>query len=446
MDFASARYVLTSFDGGTKLKATIRQPDKYRFFDQLHDGDLIPRGAGLSYPAASFGPTGTAVDCSAFNRFLSYEDGILNVEAGVTLGQLYNFLIKRGRYISVQPGHPDITVGGCVAADVHGKNQLHDGTFSSLVKAIELFHPKHGFTKLSRTQNAELFDLTCGGYGLTGIMTAVSLQTKSIPSPHVEIITIPVPAVEDVEAIMKEYVNQYDLIYSWHDFTTKGDKFGRGFIKAARFLTSDRACSDLDQRDRHPRRTLYSERRGDYRLSFFSPSRTLPFNRLYYLEEMLHPSVRKMELYDFLFPVHDKEIYFKLFGSRGFHECQYIIPSDAYGQWLESVKAYLSRHPIPVALASAKLFAGEKHLLRFTGNGVCMALDFPRSDRSLQFVEFINNLAIISGAIPNIIKDSHLSARVVSACYPEYESFRSRLRAFDPDRLFRSDLSERLGL
>ncbi|MCW1891753.1 MAG: FAD-binding oxidoreductase [Candidatus Uhrbacteria bacterium] len=446
MSFPSTRTILTSFDGGVVLQASVQKPDKYRFFDSLGDVALIPRGAGLSYPAASFGSESTSVDLSNFNRLLSYQDGLLHVEAGATLGQVYNFLIKHGRYLPIQPGHPDITIGGCVAADVHGKNQLRDGTFIELVEALELFHPKHGVVTLSRTEHADLFYLTCGGYGLTGIIRTVHLRTRELPSPVVEIVTIPVSSVEDLEAVITEKARQYDLVYSWHDFTQRGKGFGKGFIKAARFVPSSEVASSFDQRDRHPKRTLYAEHRGMYRYAFFSQWTTRPFNALFYQSNMIGRSVHKMPLYDFLFPVHNKEIYFKFFGRKGFHECQFIIPFKQVSSWTEEVKVYLSGHSISVTLASAKLFVGEQRLLRFTGQGICMALDVPRSAQGRLFVDFLNDLATRTGAIPNIIKDAELSAPVVAACYPEYEAFRSALRAWDPDRMFRSHLSERIGL
>jgi len=447
MIFPSAQSALTSFDGSISLDTTVQKPDKYRFFDQKNFGNMISRGAGLSYVAASFGLKSKTIDHSSFNRLLSYRDGILEVEAGATLGRVYNYLRGQNRYLPVQPGHPDITVGGCVAADVHGKNQFRDGTFVSLVERIKLFHPKHGIIELSRTQNPKLFDLTCGGFGLTGIILSVDLRTRSIPSPFVEITTIPVPAVEDLEKILKDIVNKYDLVYSWHDFTKKGRGFGRGFIKAAKFSTAGQThFFSAEQDHRHLKRTLFAERRGNWRWAFFSPWRTVWFNSAYYHFNLIMPASQKMELYDFLFPVHNKEAYFKFFGKKGFHECQFIIPTGKFAEWAERVKCFLSHDSTPVTLASGKLFAGDPRLLRFTGNGVCMALDFPRSAGSLRFVEFLYNLAMEIGATPNIIKDSDLSAKVVAATYPEYERFKTELKLFDSERIFRSELSERLGL
>ncbi|KKR07389.1 MAG: FAD/FMN-dependent dehydrogenase [Candidatus Peregrinibacteria bacterium GW2011_GWC2_39_14] len=447
MTFLTAHSRLMSFDGGITRDIAIQKPDKYRFFDEKNQGTMIARGAGLSYVPASFYSQGKTIDCSSFNRLLSYHGGILEVEAGTTLGKIHQYLIKHNRYLPIQPGHPDITIGGCVAADVHGKNQFRDGTFVSLVERLTLFHPKKGILELSRTQNPELFDLTCGGYGLTGIILRVSLRTRLVSSSVVEMTTIPVPEIEQLEALLMNVVSKYDLVYSWHDFTATGRKFGRGFITAGKFSTADQATMPSDDESQKDlRRTLFAEHRGYWKLSFFSFRRTVWFNRMYYYFNLMRSAPRYVSLYDFLFLVHNKEAYFKLFGRNGFHECQFIIPNGKFIEWSYRVREFLCHNPTPITLASGKLFMGNQRLLRFTGNGVCMAVNFPRSKKSHEFVSFLHTLAIDIGALPNIIKDSDLSTQVLSATYPEYERFKEELRRFDPELIFRSEISERLGL
>ena len=146
-----------------------------------------------------------------------------------------------------------------------------------------------------------------------------------------------------------------------------------------------------------------------------------------------------------LFPIHSAQSYFKLFGVDGFHEYQALLPAASAFDYLDSVQSYLRRQPLTITLASAKVFAGSHELLRFTGDGVCLALNFPRGKAS-GFMNFLDDRVIALGGIPNIIKDSRLPRTVVDACYPGADEFRTALRDYDPKRLFRSELSERLGL
>ncbi len=180
--------------------------------------------------------------------------------------------------------------------------------------------------------------------------------------------------------------------------------------------------------------------------AFFSSLTTAPFNRLYAGISRLGGKDKTIPLYDFLFPVHDKELYFHLFGKGGFHEYQVIIPFSRYQEFMSLVQQRLENQPFPITLASGKLFQGTQKLLRFTGDGICFSFNFPRSSGSLRFAEFLDTLTVRCGAQPNLIKDSRLSAEIVSATYTEYEGFRKMLRAFDPKRSFRSELSDRLQL
>jgi decaprenylphospho-beta-D-ribofuranose 2-oxidase len=117
-----------------------------------------------------------------------------------------------------------------------------------------------------------------------------------------------------------------------------------------------------------------------------------------------------------------------------------------YPEFVRTVRKRLEKVPTPVTLATAKLFGGTQRLLQFSGTGICLALNFPRTTDSIKFAEYLDGLLPAFHARPNLIKDSRLSAAVVEATYPEYELFRERLRRFDPKRLCRSELSERLRL
>src|SRR5262249_6952101 len=134
------------------------------------------------------------------------------------------------------------------------------------------------------------------------------------------------------------------------------------------------------------------------------------------------------------------------FGRPGFIECQIIIPREAFTYVARELCRYIVRFQPPITLASCKLFSGEQTFLRFDGNGVCLAVDLPRCAASDAFSHWLDALLIDVKGFPNIMKDSRLRPAVVAACYPEYEAFHERLYRFDPNRLYRSALSERLRL
>jgi decaprenylphospho-beta-D-ribofuranose 2-oxidase len=434
-----------SFDGSSEATARCLQPDRYSFWDRGIAG--ISRGAGLSYTAASFSEGGTTVDHRRFNRILDFDsrEGIVEVEAGITLGQIYEFATPRSLYLPVQPGHPSITVGGCIGADVHGKNQYRDGTAISQVESVRLFHPRHGILELSREKSPEIFRLTCGGYGLTGNILSARLKLTPLPGTRGRLAAVPIESCDGLSDRLAASAASADLIYSWHDFSAPGNKtFGSGLIISGSFERTPEAEPDSRAQTGF-RSSLDSATRGAIPLSLFNRATTRLVNATYKWMTQRSAS-RLVPLSELLFPVYGKEFYFHLFGRRGFHEYQCIVPSSAFPGIVSEVRKRLIRRPLAITLASGKFFGGERDLLRFTGTGVCFALNFPRSQAGLEFAAFLDELMQEFRGYPNIIKDSRLTAAVVARTYPEYEIFRERLRAFDPSRLYQSELSQRLGL
>ena len=437
----------TGFDGGVRGPVRISRPDRYR--DLRLPAAAGPRtclGGGFSYSPAGFRRGGLVVAHERFNRILAFDatTGIVECEGGTTLGQLYEFLAPRARFLPVQPGYPGITVGGCVATDVHGKNQYRDRTFRAHVAGLRLYHPRYGDLDLSRESGGEAFDLTCGGLGLTGNILSVRLRTMPVPGAAVELVRDSLPSFEAVLPALEGAGPQSDFLYTWHDATRRGKDFGKGFLVRGRFAGSAPASDAFQTPGKWHRITAASRGRGLPPLLNSMSAR--PFNRLFGLAQSLGPRRRSIGLFEFLFPVARKVVYFHLFGRRGFHEMQWIVPAAAAGELVRELPRLLQRRRAPITLASCKLFRGTPSLVRFDGEGLCIALDFPRSPDSEGLASELDRLGGDLGVIPNLVKDSRIPARVAEAGLPGMTEFRQRLERWDPDRLFRSDLSERLGL
>jgi len=400
----------------------------------------------LSYAAASFREGGLSVEHTSFNRVLDFdsEKGIVEVESGISLDALHKFLVSRALFLKIQPGYGRITVGGCIATDAHGKNQARDGTFINQVAGLTLFHPAQGFIDLDDSTEPDLFRLTCGGYGLTGHIIKARLRASPVPSNTVEVRIEPVTDVQSGTEQLRNLAAEMDFVYTWHDFSTTGASFGKGFICAARFVPDSRAPSTPHAMEHSL--SLSAASRAAWRLPLLNRWTTKLINISYPRKQMWLGARSLTTLHDALFPVHTKQLYFKLFGTAGFHEFQAIIPIGSVSEYIEAIRDYLVRQPIAITLASGKMFRGRRELLRFTGDGLCLALNFPRTSESKNFLEFLDTLIVSLGGVPSIIKDSRVPHSVVEASYPEAQQFREMLHAFDPKRWFRSELSDRLHL
>lgn len=434
-----------SFDGGVRARGRLQQPDRYRYWrGDLSDTPRISRGAGLSYAAASFLDGGLSVSHRSFDRITDFDSarGVVEVETGISLFELHRFLSARGLYLPVQPGHGRISVGGCIAADVHGKNQTRDGTFINQVESITLLHPSHGLLELSSQQDASLFRLTCGGYGLTGHIVRARLRASAVPTGWVAVQASPFDSAAQGFAELRRATGDADFAYTWHDMASAGDGFGSGYLFRARFVEQGGAAPAPEA----DAPMLSAESRARLPRSLLNALSARALNKIYRRRQAPVLAGQTVALQDALFPTHKAQLYFQLFGAPGFREYQAILPDAAIDDYVEAVRTYIRAQPLPVTLSSAKAFAGARELLRFTGAGICLALDVPAGRDADRFMAFLDERVTALGGVPSLIKDSRLPRAVVDACYPEADRFRDALRAFDPKRLFRSDLSERLGL
>ncbi|MSO92232.1 MAG: FAD-binding oxidoreductase [Rhodospirillales bacterium] len=428
-----------SFGFGESAQGSLEEPDRLRFFDAVHgNGPLLPRGAGVSLAGASFGPGVRALGMRHFNRVLAFDDaaGTVTVESGATLATLFGFLARKGWMIAVQPGYPGVTVGGCIAGNVHGKSQYEEGCFGDWVEELELWHPRHGRLMLSPTRESDLFALTIGGFGLTGVILSARLRLAKLKGRGVALTALPVGDIGEAATVMKEHRGRADFLYTWHDMAWSPR--GRGFVFVGK-LTAE--GPEVPVRASFHR---FDQERFTLPVGLMNRWSLSAMNCLY--SSSRRSGVRQLSLWNAMFPFAAIPAYFYLYGRRGFLEHQVVIPEAAFATYIPRLRALAGRHRVPFGLAAMKLFRGPQRLLTFSGDGISLAIEAPQSSATRALFADIDLLDVALGCRANILKDARLPAAAVARQYPEHDVFRDRLTAFDPARIFRSSLSLRIGL
>jgi len=433
-----------SFDGAVELCASHQRPDRYRHLEMdFGSRTRIVRGGGYSFSAAGFGEQTLVQEMNNFDRFLDFDPSLktVKVEAGMPLGKLMDWAMQRGLYFPVLPGYPEITVGGCVAADAHGKNPWKDGTFSDWVVEINLFHPTHGYIRLSPNENAEIFGLTCGGFGMTGIIVDVTLQLVELPSNAFEVKKIPVASLNEAMQKLAEYSDKADFIYSWHDGTRRGKTFGAGIIFMGRWLQGNQT----DIRVSLKKKTMTARSRAGILFSLWNNATVTAANRLFMVMNKLNP-VEITDVNKATFPFAYNTLYHRFYGRKGFAEIQVLVDRHVAETFIQKLQDLIERYNAPLVMISLKMFRGKQASLSMSGEGYLVALNFYRNSRLPDFLELVDRLAVETGAQSNLSKDSRISKEIVSQTLPNYAGFKSRLQAFDPLRMYRSELSNRIGV
>ena len=436
---------LSSFDGTESYECSVQRPEKYQqLFDTINlSGNCIVRGAGLTYCMASGGAGSTSIEFAKFNRILAFDVnlGYIKVEAGISVGDLLGYIIKKGWYFPVFPGYPTITIGGCLANNVHGKSQFKSGNFGNHVIEFNLYHPDYGEITCSHTKNQEIFHLTIGGLGLTGVILSVTLALELLKGCSMAKQKVPCRSLQEAATVMYSQKDLYEYVYSWNNLNLRGKHFGKGIVYLEQF---SREVSP--GKFRNYRGTIDSENRKSFTPGLLNRMTTgIECAGYYFLERILAgPSILSIE--ESTFPIYGKEIYFKLFGKKGLREYQLIIPEAGSESFFYELEKMIGKLKVPIALGSLKLFCGENRHLNFCQDGICLALDIPARDKYQELFYQLDQLVINHNGIANLSKDSRLSTAGVSKMYREYKDFKDQLLKFDPQKRFNSALRERIGV
>ena len=430
-----------SFDRTFSVFANHQRPDRLRMLNDRNEEFQIPRGAGLSYAPASFGKDKLIRDMCSFDRILEFDESskIVVVEAGISLKKLLTWSFSKQLFLPVLPGQPEITVGGCVAANVHGKNPYKDVTFMEQVEWIELSHPTLGTKIISRSNEKKIFNATCGGLGLTGIITKVALKLQKLSSEIVILSPKKTESLKNTLEIMKQHTSD-DLLYSWNMGSTLFN-FGKGIVTSGIF--SDDSSSKTPQ---------IKERKG-----MNSNDRLLPFSLWNTLSSPIINSINrkiqsgknivKKDVYSALFPfVGTARMFYGLYGSNGFNEYQVLIKKKYSVEFIDDLTKLIKSENPSLTILVMKLFNGKQKLLHFSDEGLSIILNLKHCNSTLKFLKKLDDIVISYKALPYIVKDSRLTKEVVEQCYPEYHVFKEILNEIDPKRIFKSELSERMNL
>ncbi len=440
--YAIADVELTSFDRQFHAHCQVQRPDRYRLLDALPaDVPRIARGGGVSYTAASFGDDAISQELGAFDRLLAFDAGAgrLTVEAGARIGDVQRVALAHGWYLAVTPGHPKASIGGCIAADVHGKNPARDGTFRSQVEALQLEIPGRGPVVASTRSNAELFAATFAGFGLTGTIARAILRLARPPNAMV-LRRVPVRDLVDAARVLREAANA-PVLYGWHD--GRSGHFGRGVIRIGL------ASATPDTKHAAPPSATHDLPASIAPLPFALWNRTgIAAANTWLGLRWCRAGQAPLALATALFPLNDARLYFAGYAKAGMAEAQWLLPHAQFDAFAGTLAETVARMRPRIALIASKLFAGVADGFSFDGAGIALAMQLPAPAAPAQraFLEALAELAIAHGGRPNLIKDSTLDAATARRAIGGFDAAKGRLAACNPGGLHTSELARRIAL
>jgi decaprenylphospho-beta-D-ribofuranose 2-oxidase len=407
----------------------------------------ISRGLGRSYGDAALNDHAGVIWHILLNRFLSFDgsSGVLECEGGVGLAEIIQYFLPRGWFLPVTPGTKFVTVGGAIAADVHGKNHHKDGSFSNFVRDFRLLIPGGEILQCSPGDNAEVFWATMGGMGLTGIVLSARLQLRRVESAYVWVDFQKAQNLREALATMEESDECYQYSVAWIDGLGRGEALGRSILMRGNHA----AAADLPKPVRNP---LAAHVGFQWNLLFDFPSATLNrftvkgFNSAYY---GLHRNLTRqlVSFEKFFYPLDAILHWNRMYGRRGFVQYQIALPQASGREGLQAILDRMARSGRASFLAVLKRFGkAGPGLLSFPLRGYTLALDIPVARGLLPFLRELDRMTLDHGGRIYLAKDAALHADDFAAMYPQLEPFRAMQRKLDPEGLLSSSLARRLAI
>ncbi len=290
-------------------------------------GTLLPRGLGRAYGDAAVpaSPDTHVIATTRADRILDFDpaSGRLTCEAGLSLADIVRIFLPRGWFPSVTPGTKFVTVGGCVAADVHGKNHHRDGCFGRFVDRLRLRVADGSAVVCSPTVERDLFLATVGGMGLTGLIVEATLRLRAVESPWMVVESEPMPHLDAMLEGLRASALEWPYTVGWLDGLARGRGIGRGILMRGRHAQAVEVAGRQIPRPRALRVPL------DAPTWLLSGPFMRLFNGFYYRRHGAAPSRRIAFHEEFFYPLDALRDWNRLYGRPGFLQYQCVVPRAA---------------------------------------------------------------------------------------------------------------------
>jgi decaprenylphospho-beta-D-ribofuranose 2-oxidase len=416
---------------------------------------VIGRGLGRCYGDAAQNAGGVVLSTARLNRIISIDPDRrrARVEAGVSLDQLMREGLPLGLWPAVTPGTRQVTIGGAIASDVHGKNHHRDGTFCSHVESITLASPGQGVVRASAVENPEVFWASAGGMGLTGVILEATVRLLPVESSVMRVETERIRDLDALMSRMSETDASHRYTVAWIDCLARGGNLGRSILELGDHASRD----ELAQQTRQSATELVFNPRPRATAPPWVPAGLLNratasvFNEVWYRKSPRRPHIRFVPLHGFFHPLDAVTGWNRIYGRHGFVQYQFVVP-DSRPEVVREAIELLAGHGAGSFLSVLKRFGpANPGPLSFPQPGWTLAVDIPARAPGLtpaelgQLLDRLDESVADAGGRIYLSKDSRLAPRLLSRMYPRLPEWRLVRDRLDPHHAMRSDLARRLG-
>lgn len=408
---------------------------------------ILARGLGRSYADQATNKDHVVIKMEHLNRFLSFDEekGILHCEAGVSLEEIIEHLTPRGWFPMITPGTKYITIGGAIANDIHGKAHHADGSFVNCVYNFTIMLADGRVVTASREENSDLFWANFGGLGLLGTILTATIQLRKVETTYFVQKAVAAKNLDAMLDAIDESDKHYSSSVAWLDSMARGKSLGRGVLT----MGNHAALADLPAGLK--KNPLKLGKKARLTVPFYLPSFTLNTLTVKMLNTVLYWKQKAgapIAHYDnFFYPLDAINHWNRGYGKRGFIQYQFVLPmQDGRANIRKILFEITQSNCVPFLNVLKKFGRGQGGYLSFPFEGYTFAIDFPITPPLKPFTQKLDQMVLSMGGRIYLGKDAYLDEATFKAMYPQYNEWLEVKRKYDPQNIFSSDLSRRIGL
>ena len=448
---------LTGWGRTAPTAADVRRPtsavELERALPSTSPRGLLARGLGRGYGDCAQNSGGTVVETVDVDAFTIHETDptsetvLVTAEAGASIDRLLHALVPQGLFVPVTPGTRYVTVGGAIAADIHGKNHHRKGSWCQHVTSLRLQLGDGEVVEIGPDRDPELFWATAGGMGLTGVVLDATFACPRIGSSRLLVDTDRAADLDEVLELMASGDHAYDYSVAWIDLMAGGRALGRSVLTRGRFATAEEAAPATGTDPFSYSAGVLASAPPWVPDGLLNRLTVRAFNELWFRKAPVRRRDELQTIPTFFHPLDMVGGWNRVYGPQGFLQWQFVVPFGAEGT-LRRIVEELSASGCPSFLAVLKAFGeGDPAPLSFPAPGWTLALDIPAGVRGLgPLLDRLDELVVAEGGRVYLAKDSRVRPELVPVMYPRLDEWRAVRERVDPQRRISSDLSRRLGL
>ncbi|GAB2699432.1 FAD-binding oxidoreductase [Nocardia thraciensis] len=409
---------------------------------------VIARGLGRSYGDNAQNAGGLVVDMTALNKIhrIDRDTHLVDVDAGVNLDQLMKAALPFGLWVPVLPGTRQVTIGGAIGSDIHGKNHHSAGSFGNHVRSMELLTADGTVHHITPKRNAKLFWATIGGCGLTGIILRATVEMTPTETAYFIADGDVTQTLEDTIAFHSDgSEDRYEYSSAWFDAISPEPKLGRAAISRGNLAKLDELPEKLRKDPLKFNGKTFFTLPDIFPNGLANKYTFTPIGELWYRKSGTYRG-KVQNLTQFYHPLDMMGEWNRGYGSNGFLQYQFVVPPEAVEEF-KSIIRDIQGSGFYSFLNVFKLFGpGNQAPLSFPMPGWNICVDFPIRAGLNEFVTDLDRRVLEFGGRLYTGKDSRTTAETFHKMYPRIDEWIKIRRNVDPTGVFISDMARRLEL